>query len=146
MPQQKTKTEVFLRTYDLSRGMAKILSKQLIGIQVDAVWHTSIEIFGKEYFFHGGLMILPAGSTPFNPHIERMLMGETLCTEEELETFVNLSRETWTDKNYDIFENNCNHFTNWLANFLVEKDIPREILDLSKKMKENENFKKLFNI
>ena len=31
---------------------------------------------------------------------------------------------------YELFQHNCNNFTNELANFLTGKGIPQEILDL----------------
>ncbi|KAM0680381.1 hypothetical protein GINT2_001439 [Glugoides intestinalis] len=138
--------EVFIRVYDLSKGMAKILSPQLLGVQVDGVWHTSIEAYGNEYFFHCGLAMQKAGTTHFNPCIERVSMGYTSSTRDELEEFFKNSAANWNEKTYDFLENNCNNFTNWLANFLVEKDIPSYILDLPKKMKNCENFRKLFNL
>lgn len=138
--------EVFLRIYDLSNGMAKALSQQMIGIQVDGVWHTSIEAYGREYFFHGGLVVQNAGTTMFNPCVERASLGYTNCSLEALDDFFRSCESSWNERTYDFFENNCNNFTNWMANFLVGKDIPRYILDLPKKVKGNEKFRQLFGL
>ncbi|ELA41912.1 uncharacterized protein VICG_01096 [Vittaforma corneae ATCC 50505] len=138
--------EVFLRVYDLSKGMAKILSLQILGFQVDGVWHTSIEAYGNEYFFHGGLVVQKAGTTMFNPCIERVSLGSTSCSQDVLEDFFRSCESNWNENTYDFFDNNCNNFTNWLANFLVGKDIPSYILDLPKKVKGCENFRRFFDI
>ncbi len=138
--------EIFLRIYDISKGMAKILSMQILGFQVDGVWHTSIEAYGNEYFFHGGLVVEKAGKTVFNPCIDRISLGKTSCSKSILEDFFVSCGENWNEKTYDFFDNNCNNFTNWLANFLVGKDIPRYILDLPQKVKKNENFRRMFGI
>ena len=46
---------VSLHVYDLSGGMAKSMSKQLVGKQIDGIWHTGIVVYGKEYYYGGGI-------------------------------------------------------------------------------------------
>ena len=36
--------------YDLSQGMARALSQQFLGKQIDGIWHTGIVVYGHEYF------------------------------------------------------------------------------------------------
>lgn len=122
--------EVFLRIYDLSNGAAKVFSETLLGVKIDGVWHTSIEIFGNEYYFQNGLVFQPAGATHYGQHIDRISLGVTTCSKEELHVFFESSRNTWTPESYDLFENNCNNFSNYLSGFLVEKGIPPHILEL----------------
>lgn len=43
--------EVQLYVYDLTRGMAKVMSQQLLGIKIDAVYHTALVFNNVEYFF-----------------------------------------------------------------------------------------------
>ena len=42
---------VELYVYDLTNGLAKQISPMMLGIQVDAIFHTAIVIAGTEYFF-----------------------------------------------------------------------------------------------
>ncbi len=41
--------DVELYVYDLSRGLARNMSAALIGVQLDAIYHTSIVFEGVEY-------------------------------------------------------------------------------------------------
>jgi hypothetical protein len=41
--------EVTLHMYDLSQGMARQMSQQLLGRQVDAVYHTAVVAYGREW-------------------------------------------------------------------------------------------------
>lgn len=50
---------VKVRIYDLSQGLAKNLSRMLIGKQIDGIWHTGVVVFGKEYFYGGGIQAKP---------------------------------------------------------------------------------------
>ena len=48
-------TPVRLRVYDLSQGLARQMSAQLVGQQFDLIPHTGVEVYGLEYFFGGGV-------------------------------------------------------------------------------------------
>jgi hypothetical protein len=50
-------SSVQLYVYDLSRGMAKAMSMQLTGKQMDGIWHTSVVVYGNEYYFGQGIMV-----------------------------------------------------------------------------------------
>jgi desumoylating isopeptidase 1 len=41
--------DVELYVYDLSQGLARNMSATLIGVQLDAIYHTSIVFEGVEY-------------------------------------------------------------------------------------------------
>ncbi len=127
--------EVFLHIYDISNGMAAAFSKSLLGIQVDGIWHTSIEVFGKEYFYQNGLKQEEVGKSVFGSSKESISLGFTDCTEETFNDFFENSKYTWTSENYDLFENNCNNFSNMVACFLVDKNIPNYILEVPEKIK-----------
>lgn len=46
-----TKSTVTLYVYDLSNGMSKLLSQQLVGKYVEGIWHTAVVVFDKEFYF-----------------------------------------------------------------------------------------------
>jgi hypothetical protein len=47
--------KVTLYLYDLTNGLAKGMSMMFIGKQVDALYHSSIVVYGREYYFGGGI-------------------------------------------------------------------------------------------
>lgn len=60
---QPDKTLVELYIYDLAQGMASHFSG-LVGFALEGIWHTSIVVFGHEWFFgSGGIEQCPPGST-----------------------------------------------------------------------------------
>ena len=46
---------VELAVYDLSRGMAKQFISSYLGIDVEAIYHTGVRVYGYEYFFSDGI-------------------------------------------------------------------------------------------
>ena len=46
-----------LYQFDLTQGLARALSRGFIGKQIDGVWHTAVCVYGKEYFYGGGICI-----------------------------------------------------------------------------------------
>lgn len=68
---------VQLYVYDLSRGLAKNISAALLGIQIDAIYHTSIVMQGLEYVYDGGIKTLDPGSTHLGQPIQIIELGTT---------------------------------------------------------------------
>ena len=56
---------VNLHVYDLSGGMARQHSRQMIGQQVEGIWHTGLVAYGKEFYYGGGISYDLPGKTPF---------------------------------------------------------------------------------
>ena len=44
---------------------------RLSGKQIDGVWHTGVVVFGKEFFFGGGIQSGDPGETPYGVPKER---------------------------------------------------------------------------
>lgn len=59
--------KVELYIYDLTQGMATMMSPLLLGRQIDGIWHTAVVVFGREYFYgaHGITSITPVSSVTF---------------------------------------------------------------------------------
>ncbi len=66
---------VTLYVYDITSGMAKAMSMMLIGQQIDAIYHTSLVVFGKEYYFGAGICADPPKTTPFGKPIQEVPLG-----------------------------------------------------------------------
>ncbi|OAG29888.1 hypothetical protein NEDG_02125 [Nematocida displodere] len=116
--------------YDITNGMAVSMLKEMVGADIKGIWHTSVVVFGKEYYFQGGIQRNSPGTTAFGRPVERLPFGETSLTEKDFEGFLQEVGYNFSNKTYDIFENNCNHFSNAAALHLVGKEVPSYIMDL----------------
>ncbi|EAU88372.1 thioredoxin family protein [Coprinopsis cinerea okayama7 len=123
-------TPVKLYVYDLSNGMAKQLSRQLTGRQIDGIWHTSVVVFGKEVFYGQGISITEPGKSHHGAPLEILDMGETSLDEDTFDEYLSELKEHYTADKYHLLEFNCNSFTNDCIGFLTGGTIPSYIKDL----------------
>lgn len=70
-------SRVQLHVYDLSSGMAAVLSKTLVGKQIDAVYHSGVVVYDTEYFFGDGIATGYPGATPYGKPVRVEEKGET---------------------------------------------------------------------
>ncbi|KAG9191375.1 desumoylating isopeptidase 1 [Alternaria panax] len=122
--------EVHLYVYDLSQGLARSLSMQFLGIQIDAVYHTSIVLDGIEYYYGQGVQTCRAGTTHHGRPMEVIKLGQTALPMEVILEYLKSLKEIYTAETYDLFAHNCNNFSNDFAMFLVGKGIPDHITSL----------------
>jgi len=114
--------KVVLRVYDLSNGMARAMSQQFLGIQVDIVPHTGVFVYGREWFFSGGIQSAPSwGMMPVH---EEIVLGQTGVPLEIFAEFLDGIRDQYTADTYNLVTNNCNHFSNAVAEFLAGVQVP----------------------
>lgn len=121
---------VQLFVYDLSNGLARSLSQQLTGRQFDAIYHTSIVVHGREWYFGQGIFNEQPGRTHFGTPIERIDLGTTSIGQNTFQEILNDLRDRYTTQAYHLLHFNCNTFTNEVANILVGRDIPDRITSL----------------
>ncbi|XP_019370639.1 PREDICTED: desumoylating isopeptidase 1 isoform X1 [Gavialis gangeticus] len=123
---------VKLYVYDLSKGMARRLSPLMLGKQLDGIWHTSIIVHKDEFFYgSGGISSCAPGGTLLGPPDSVVDLGNTEVTEEIfLEYLSSLGESMFRGESYNLFEHNCNTFSNEVAQFLTGKKIPSYITDL----------------
>ncbi|KAN0022263.1 hypothetical protein ACTFIU_004439 [Dictyostelium citrinum] len=122
--------KVQLHVYDLSRGLAKTFSLPLLNKKIDAIYHTSIVIYGIEWYFGGGILRDIPFQTPHGQPFEILELGETEIPKELFEEFLSGQTDRFRMDRYHLLENNCNHFTNECSNFLLGVGIPSHIVDL----------------
>nr|POF21077.1 desumoylating isopeptidase 1 [Quercus suber] len=125
---------VELYVYDLTGGMARTMSRQLLGIQIDAVYHTSLVLNGREIFFGAGIQECRPGTTHHGAPIERIAMGATHLPLETIDEYLESLKEVYSAASYDLFEHNCNNFTNDFGMFLVGKGVPEHITGLPRRV------------
>ncbi|XP_006890139.1 PREDICTED: desumoylating isopeptidase 1 [Elephantulus edwardii] len=123
---------VKLYVYDLSKGLARRLSPIMLGKQLEGIWHTSIVVHKDEFFFcSAGISSCPPGGTMLGPPDCVVDVGSTEVTEEIFMEYLSSLRESlFRSEAYNLFEHNCNTFTNEVAQFLTGRKIPSYITDL----------------
>lgn len=127
---------VSLRVYDISKGYAKQLSASmapLLGGKVfDGVWHTSVVVFDREWQYSGSLVSSAAsqGRSDGLAVSKTHNLGKTSKSIEEFQLFLETVSSKYTEETYSLRNNNCNHFADAAAMFLLEKHIPQYITSL----------------
>lgn len=122
--------DVHLLVYDLSNGLAKQLSLGLLGFQLDAIYHTSIELQGKEYVYDSGINVIRPGTSHLGPPLQRIHLGKTELPMEVITEYLDMLKGIYTPEAYDLFRHNCNNFSNDFSTFLIGKGIPDHISNM----------------
>ncbi|KAM0909776.1 hypothetical protein ACQ4PT_014621 [Festuca glaucescens] len=122
--------KVSLNVYDLSNGLARQLSTSFLGKPIEAIWHTGVVVYGKEYFFGGGIQSTAAGATQYGRPVRVIDLGVTHLPREVFEDYLRDIAPRYTAETYRLMTHNCNNFTNEAAQFLVGAGIPEYILSL----------------
>jgi hypothetical protein len=135
-------SKVELVIYDLSHGMARQLSAQFLGPQyaLDIIPHTALVVFGREYFFGGGIQHeYPhqfrryAGMHP----IQTLPLGETSVSRSDFEAWCQQATNNgrYSAASYDLLERNCNNFSHDAATegLRLSQGVPEWILQVPQK-------------
>ncbi|KAK5620132.1 Desumoylating isopeptidase 1 [Crenichthys baileyi] len=132
MAQNNSSFSVKLYIYDLSRGMARQLSPVMLGRQLDGIWHTGVVVHGKEFFFGAvGINCCSPSGTMLGDPDSVVDLGSTEVNEDLfMEYLASLAESTYSVDKYNMFEHNCNTFSNDVAQFLTGRKIPSYITDL----------------
>lgn len=91
-----------------AQGMARTLSRSLLGIQIDAVYHTAIVIERTEYFYGAGVQTAYPGSTHHGQPMEKIKLGRTDLPLEIVLEYLESLKQIYTAEAYDLFLHNCN--------------------------------------
>lgn len=121
---------VTLAVYDLSQGLARQLSPAFLGRQIDGIWHTGVRVYGREYYFGGGICTGMPGATPYGTPVSTEHLGNTEKSYGEFSQFLSSIMREMSIATYHLLDNNCNHFSDRCSMFLVGRHIPRHILEL----------------
>jgi hypothetical protein len=95
------------------------------------LYHSGIEVYGKEYSFGGGcnadtvtgVFAIPPKTAPAQFR-ESIMLGMTQCTPAQVQWFVNNLEQEWTSSSYSLLARNCNHFSEAFASMLGSFKIP----------------------
>lgn len=118
---------IYLIIYDLT-SLNKFLHIAGLG-----AYHSSVQIFDTE-FSYGAHPYKYSGVIESQPNTNKNLflrkkinMGESHLKLNEINKIITEIKKKYIGSSYDIFFNNCNHFTNELCIQLLNKKIPNYI-------------------
>lgn len=125
-------SEVVLYIYDLTQGMAAMMSQMLLGRQIEGIWHTAVVVYGREYFFGSqGITSCAPGTTVIGQPQRKQVIGQTFIPHSVFTDYVRgLAESTFRGSRYSLLKHNCNTFSEDLCQFLCGVGIPKYILDL----------------
>lgn len=63
--------------------MAKTFAPMFLGRQLDGVWHTSLVVYGKEFYYSGGICFDEPKTTQFGNPLKEIQIGETEISIED---------------------------------------------------------------
>lgn len=133
MSEESSPVKVYV--YDLSHGLAAVYSPMILGRAIDGIFHTSVVFNNKEYYIDQGIKVCNVpGTTKYGAPKEVLSVGDTFVLQDILDEFMDELRTHEDQKyhalKYDLFDNNCNHFTDVVIDFLVGKNLDDRILKL----------------
>eukprot|EP00929_Paragymnodinium_shiwhaense_P073549 TRINITY_DN37516_c1_g2_i1.p1 TRINITY_DN37516_c1_g2~~TRINITY_DN37516_c1_g2_i1.p1 ORF type:complete len:592 (+),score=101.74 TRINITY_DN37516_c1_g2_i1:94-1869(+) len=149
---RRSPVEVLL--YDISSGVSKYLSAPLLGFHFEAIYHSGLLVFGKEYWYGGRVFrsypakearsvgtllersdIFHLQPSEYAPGLRSMHLGYTLSNAVELHHYINtVLCKTFSPDKYDAFGCNCNSFADACIRFLTGGQIPEEIMTMPDKV------------
>ena len=126
---------VTLHVYDISMGAAAGMSQMLLGRRIELIPHTGVVVEGTEYFFGGGIQALPHRQVPLMfglQPVERLPLGATSRSKDEMRAWLRSVSHLYSQATYDLFANNCNHFSDAFVRFLLPGGpcVPPRIMDV----------------
>lgn len=78
------------------------MSQSFLGIQIDAIYHTSIVFGGIEYYFGHGIQTCRAGATHHGQPIETIKLGQTALPMEVILEYLESLRAVYTPEASDF--------------------------------------------
>lgn len=88
--------DVHLLVYDLSGGLARSMSRDLLGFQLDAIYHTSIKLNGREYVYDGNVVSIVPGTSHLGRPLQEIYLGKTQLPMDVVEEYLDSLREIYT--------------------------------------------------
>ena len=114
----------------LTVRLPDLLLRMQSGKQIDGIWHTGIVVYGREYFFGGGIQAAMPGQTMAGRPGQIIDIGYTRLPPAVFHEFLESVSHRFTTATYSLLEHNCNNFSNEASIFLTGKPIPAFITGL----------------
>jgi len=148
----RRKVPVEMLLYDISKGASKYLAPVLFGSSDFEVFHSSLLVYGSEYWYGGKVFrskppcvdqfgppltvskVLKLEPSEVRPDLMVVRLGYTFVTMEEFVSFVKdtiMPRYTGVHQ-YDLLTHSCNHFSDECLHFLIGRGVPDHVLKVQR--------------
>lgn len=129
-PEEPLRADVALSVYALKGAAAVNKIVEMAGLS--GAYHVGVEIFSLEWSFgccHFGTGVhnVYSGCSPEGTFKERIVLGQTPCTPQEVIAIIGALREAWTGSSYHVLRRNCVHFCMELVRRLQVHEFPQEV-------------------
>lgn len=131
---------VLATLYEIGGPLTAVLSKS-VAKQLPLIPHVGIRVHGFEYFYsdHIEARTVPVMEEMLGDRPQVTLdLGPATMDPDEVKAVLDELESSWEAKDYHVFDKNCVHFSEVLANRITERGAPRELLqgpiDVSERM------------
>jgi desumoylating isopeptidase 1 len=99
--------------------------------QIDAIWHTSVVVHGREYYFGQGVFSATPGGTHHGAPLRTVDLGHTTIDADSVAAWVAAANaHEFCAAKYHLLNHNCNHFSAAFCEFLTGANrVPSEYTD-----------------
>jgi len=111
---------VVLNVYDLTPS-----NEYLYGLGL-GFYHSGLVIYGREWTFGsgGGIFSTAPKEVPNAPFRESIVLGTTKLGPSDVDRIIDKLRSTFPDGTYNLYKQNCNHFSEALAKQILKGGLP----------------------
>lgn len=101
---------IYLNIYDITKCNSFL---DFLGI---GLYHTSVQIFDTQFSFYPNPGVME--ETTLGKHLKlrrKILLGECVLPHKSIQKIIVQIKKEYTGNSYDVFQRNCNHFTEEFA-------------------------------
>jgi hypothetical protein len=127
-------TEVALSVYELHGTSAINLVTSATGL--GGAYHVAVTIYGLEWSYGfseegTGVYMVHVGQSTLGNFLERVPLGRTRKSPEDVLDILDQLRKTWNGQQYDVLAKNCAHFSVAFVKRLGFSDVPQWVNSLA---------------
>lgn len=133
---------VMLNVYDVSNNpRIQTINNTTKSFGYGGMFHTAIEIQGKEYSFGGtvdkkskvsGVFQCPPKQCPMHHYRESVFLGDCELNSQQVQSILTVLRLNWMARSYNVFRKNCAFFSREFSIELGVGDLPEWVFSLAR--------------
>mmetsp|Transcript_11663 Transcript_11663/g.22590 ORF Transcript_11663/g.22590 Transcript_11663/m.22590 type:complete len:183 (+) Transcript_11663:36-584(+) len=127
-------TDVALSVYELHGASMLNTVTELVGL--GGAYHLGVEVYWLEWSYGcceqgSGVHAVHVGASRQGLFKQRIPLGRTMCTPQEVVTILAELRRTWLGRDYNLLRKSCGHFCSELIGCLGVQRLPAWVQSLA---------------